>query len=109
VRLPAPISGRISDVNPLIAAVPELATSDPYGQGWLFTIEPEEHSHDAEKLLKTDEASALIRRHSEMLHGRATKGLGVTLTDGGGKFVKNLHEVLSDSDWNALAGEFFRP
>ncbi len=107
VRLPAPISGRIADVNPLVTAVPELATSDPYGQGWLFTIEPDEQSRDIGKLLGTQDALALVQRHSEMLHQRATQGLGVTLTDGGGKLVRNLHEVLNDSDWNALTGEFF--
>jgi glycine cleavage system H lipoate-binding protein/ferredoxin len=107
VHLPAPIGGKIIDMNPLVAAVPGLVTSDPYGQGWLFTMEAAKHSSDAGSLLGTEEASALVQRHANMLHQRATQGLGVTITDGGGKLVRNLHEVLSDTDWQALSREFF--
>lgn len=35
----APVAGMIYDVNDALADDPELVTSDPYGDGWLFEIE----------------------------------------------------------------------
>ncbi len=39
--IPSPIAGRVVAVNEALAAHPELANSDPYGQGWLAEIEPQ--------------------------------------------------------------------
>jgi glycine cleavage system H protein len=35
----APISGTIVEVNTELDSRPELVNQDPYGEGWLFTIE----------------------------------------------------------------------
>ncbi len=34
----SPVSGALLEVNPAVADSPELATSDPYGAGWLFRL-----------------------------------------------------------------------
>ncbi|MGH3509415.1 MAG: glycine cleavage system protein GcvH [Nocardioidaceae bacterium] len=36
----APISGTVTAVNEGLDSGPELVNSDPYGDGWLFEIEP---------------------------------------------------------------------
>lgn len=36
----APVSGKIAAVNPSVSANPALVNTDPYGEGWLFKIEP---------------------------------------------------------------------
>lgn len=36
----APVSGRIVEVNEKLGASPELINKDPYGEGWIFKIEP---------------------------------------------------------------------
>ena len=36
----APVSGKIVEVNEALENSPELANSDPYGEGWFFRIEP---------------------------------------------------------------------
>jgi glycine cleavage system H protein len=38
----APIGGRVVERNEALEATPELVNSDPYGQGWMFEIEPED-------------------------------------------------------------------
>ena len=38
----APVSGRVATVNPLVDERPELVNEQPYGDGWLLTIEPSE-------------------------------------------------------------------
>ncbi len=40
----APVSGVIADVNTRLEDSPELLNSDPYGEGWIFTIEIREKS-----------------------------------------------------------------
>ena len=46
----APISGTIVDRNEALEATPELVNSDPYGQGWMFEVEPSDPDA-AERLL----------------------------------------------------------
>ena len=33
-----PVAGTITEVNPALAATPELVNSDPYGQGWMIKM-----------------------------------------------------------------------
>ena len=35
----APVSGTVVDVNEAVVDEPGLVNSDPYGDGWLFTVE----------------------------------------------------------------------
>jgi glycine cleavage system H protein len=35
----APVGGTIVEVNDALDAAPEQINSDPYGEGWLFTVE----------------------------------------------------------------------
>ena len=35
----APVSGTISSVNDVLEAQPELLNSDPYGEGWICSID----------------------------------------------------------------------
>jgi glycine cleavage system H protein len=38
----APISGTVVARNEALDATPELVNSDPYGEGWMFEVEPSE-------------------------------------------------------------------
>lgn len=38
----APLTGTIVDRNESLESAPELVNSDPYGEGWLVAIEPED-------------------------------------------------------------------
>jgi glycine cleavage system H protein len=37
-----PISGEIVEVNEALADAPELVSSDPYGEGWMIVIKPDD-------------------------------------------------------------------
>lgn len=41
-ELYAPLSGEIIEVNDELDSAPELVGEDPYGDGWLFRIQPDE-------------------------------------------------------------------
>ena len=37
----SPISGEVIAANESLGSAPELVNQDPYGQGWLFKLKPE--------------------------------------------------------------------
>lgn len=41
-ELYAPIAGRVVEVNTELDATPELLNSDPYGNGWIALVEPDD-------------------------------------------------------------------
>lgn len=45
-----PISGRVAEVNALLADHPELVNADCYGDGWMLVLEPDDPS-ELEQLL----------------------------------------------------------
>ena len=36
----APVAGEVVEVNEALAGAPELLNSDPYGEGWLWKLKP---------------------------------------------------------------------
>lgn len=38
----APVDGTVTAVNEALDASPELVNSDPYGDGWLFELQPQD-------------------------------------------------------------------
>ncbi len=46
----APFSGTVTAINDVLSDSPEMINSDPYGDGWLFKLEPDAAS-DLEGLL----------------------------------------------------------
>ena len=55
----APISGAIIEVNMELADAPQRVNEDPYGEGWLVVIEPDDASQ-LDQLLDADAYRALI-------------------------------------------------
>ena len=53
----APVAGTIVEVNTDLADTPERLNEDPYGEGWLFVIEP---SGDSPDLLDAEAYRSLI-------------------------------------------------
>lgn len=54
----APISGKVIEVNPQLESRPELINQDPYGDGWICRIQPEDMEELGE-LLDADGYEAL--------------------------------------------------
>ena len=55
----APINGTIIDCNPALAEEPELVNTEPYNEGWLFTIQPEDAT-EVEELMDQEAYEAFI-------------------------------------------------
>ena len=55
----APITGEIVAVNDALVSAPEIANSDPYGDGWFFKIKPA-NTADWDGLLSAEQYAAEI-------------------------------------------------
>jgi glycine cleavage system H protein len=52
-----PISGKVTEVNPVLDGSPEKVNADPYGDGWMIKIEISDSTTD---LLTADQYKELI-------------------------------------------------
>ena len=57
----APVSGEVVAVNEALAGSPELVNSDPYGEGWMIRVRPDDGAA-SEGLLDADAYRSLIAR-----------------------------------------------
>ncbi len=55
----APVAGKVVDANPNLAENPELVNTDPYGEGWLFKLMPNEID-DIENMMTPDDYEAFL-------------------------------------------------
>lgn len=54
-----PITGTITELNPLLANAPELVNTDPYGEGWMIKMKIADLS-STEELLTAEAYEALV-------------------------------------------------
>jgi glycine cleavage system H protein len=52
-----PVTGTITEINPALDSQPELVNTDPYGNGWMVKISPNNIADLAELLSAADYAS----------------------------------------------------
>ena len=57
----APLTGTVAAVNPLLDERPELVNEQPYGDGWLLAIRPEDPAA-IDRLLTADRYRGFIER-----------------------------------------------
>jgi len=106
VDMVSPIEGSVADVNDSIASDPNLASSAPYSEGWLVTVQ----SPDAKTNFRNLLGGALARWWTEESVGRLQKRMPMfagALAQDGGVAVNNLSEQIPDAEWAAVAKEFF--
>ncbi len=66
VSVKSPVSGKVVEVNPLLAATPEWVHRDPYGQGWLARLQPSDFAVDRSALLHGEPVVAAMERHAHL-------------------------------------------
>ena len=106
VDMVSPIEGSIADVNDAVLRDPELARRDPYGEGWLVTVQ----SPDAKTNFRNLMVGALARWWTEEAAGRLQRRMPATLgalAQDGGVAMDNLTGQIPDQNWSELAREFF--
>jgi len=59
----APISGTIIDTNSKLAEEPELVNTEPYNEGWLFNMQPQD-ALEVEGLMDSETYGAFVAEES---------------------------------------------
>jgi len=65
ISLGSPVSGIILETNPAMETSPEQINQDPYEDGWLAIIQPENWEADLQKLLEAQAYFNLVREQVE--------------------------------------------
>ena len=106
VDMVSPIEGTITDINEAVVKNPELARKDPYGEGWLVTVQAPDSKINFRNLLGgtlarlwTESSALQLRNKMPMLAG--------ALAQDGGVAVDDLTAHMPDEDWASLTKEFF--
>lgn len=66
VSVKSPLSGRVIDVNPMLANSPEIVHADPYGEGWIARIEPAALTLERTALLQGEGVLAAMTEHARL-------------------------------------------
>lgn len=108
VEMVSPIEGSVADVNDAVARDPELARKDPYGEGWLVTVQ----SPDAKTNFRNLMGGALARWWTEEAASRLQKKVptsmgALALAQDGGAAVDDIASHLPEEAWTAATHEFF--
>ena len=59
-ELYSPASGKVVEVNPVLASKPETVNSDPHGAGWLYVIDLSNPA-EIDNLLTSDQYAELVK------------------------------------------------
>ena len=97
--------GRLVDVNDALLDDPSMASSDPYGQGWLITVQAPDMVTSFRNLLKGSAARRWMEESAERLRMRLPALAGAVAQDGGVP-VADMASGLSDETWRSLVTEF---
>jgi glycine cleavage system H lipoate-binding protein len=106
VDLVSPIEGTVSDINPAITKDAKLALSDPYGDGWLLTVQAPDAKTSFRNLLGGPLARWWTEESASRLQRRMPTPLGALAQDGG-VAMDNVTAQIPDQEWLLLAKEFF--
>ena len=104
VRMLSPVDGVVEAINPEIEKAPDLATDDPYGQGWLMRVRVRDPGRLRRNLMSSDLAGRWLDQVAEELKVVWTRELGVILPDGGA-LVHGFARELAKDRWDEVAEE----
>lgn len=60
----SPVSGKIVAVNQALADKPETINEDAYGEGWIFSVQPDDLAQ-LDELLTPDDYAAMLEEESD--------------------------------------------
>jgi hypothetical protein len=104
-RFVSPVEGEVVAVNTELRANPALATSDPYGRGWVMKVRAPHLAANLRNLLSGRLARRWMEDAREALDLRLMALSGSVLQDGG-EPVADFARHLPTEDWRRLVREF---
>jgi glycine cleavage system H lipoate-binding protein len=102
----APVDGAIEEINPKVRQNPGLIHDDPYGEGWLFMVNPTNLQRNLENLVHGEANATWIDAESHRLLHLMESTAGVTLPTGG-TIIDDFYSNFPEIGWRPLVQEFF--
>jgi glycine cleavage system H lipoate-binding protein len=106
VDMVSPIEGSVADVNDAISANPTLASKDPYGEGWVVTVQSPDSKINFRNLIGGALSRVWMEEAAMRLQARVPAMAGAYMQDGG-EIVSDLGAVVPKDKWAEVAKEFF--
>jgi glycine cleavage system H lipoate-binding protein len=105
-RIVAPVDGLVQELNPKVQQQPRLVHDDPYGEGWLFRVQPTNLNRNLDNLFAGETNASWIDQESHRLLGLMQDTVGATLPDGGA-VIDDVYGHFPTMGWRRLVQEFF--
>jgi glycine cleavage system H protein len=102
----SPVDGQVVEVNPDLTRLPNLATDDPYGRGWVMKIRSSHLASNLRNLMSGSLARSWMEDTRKRLDFQLMAMSGSVLQDGG-EPVADFARHLSEEEWTRLVREFF--
>jgi glycine cleavage system H lipoate-binding protein len=106
IELVSPVEGEVVAINERVIENPELAKTDPYGDGWLLAVNSPDAFTNFRNLLGGNIARRWMDEAAARLRAFATQTPALVAQDGG-VVVNDVIEQLPDADWQAMTKELF--
>ena len=102
----SPTEGEVVEVNGEILRNPALLRHDPYGSGWLVTVNVPDEESTNRNLVPKGLIGEWMRDAVDRLYARQPALAGAAAADGG-RPAEDPAALLPGVDWKELTGEFF--
>ena len=102
----SPTEGEVTAVNSEVLANPSLIRKDPYGAGWLFTVEVPDEESTARNLVPRGLVREWMKNAVERLYAVQPAVAGAVAADGG-RPAEDLLEDVPQASWKEVTAEFF--
>jgi glycine cleavage system H lipoate-binding protein len=105
VEILSPMEGIVAEVNSALEQDPATVGADPYGAGWIVTVQAPDMATSFRNLLKGTAARRWMEEAADRLRSRLPALAGAVAQDGGLP-VADMAAELDEETWRALVGEF---
>jgi glycine cleavage system H lipoate-binding protein len=106
VDMVSPIEGSVADINEAVVSDPSLASKDPYGDGWMVTVQSPDAKTNFRNLLGGAMARWWTEESSMRLQRVMPSALGALAQDGG-VAMDDIASTIPDEQWVKVTREFF--
>jgi glycine cleavage system H protein len=113
LRIFSPVSGKITETNPLLNDNPGMLNGDPYGKGWIYKIKPSDWIAEARSCYFAEEATnwsekELVRFKDflAVTMKSHSPGTHMVIMQDGGELCDHLLSSLPDESWKDFQKEF---
>jgi glycine cleavage system H protein len=109
----SPISGQIIGHNRGLGDNPEMVDEDPYGNGWLYSIKPDDWKNETNSYFLAEEASHWLKAEMDRIKdflaektARQNPELAAVILQDGGELSNEILKEMPANVWNDFQKEF---